>query len=95
MKWFTHKAVSDNDFELLRGTDIMINMQKTRLLIVLNPNDKPLLGQEKQIGLYDCQGLVYYRKLQGRDDTIEILFELEQDRDLVQEHLIKYKMSEN
>jgi len=90
MKWFRHKAISDDDFDLLRGTATMEKFQHNRLVITLDPNEKR--PSNKKMGLYDTKGLVYIRYLSHREDTVEVLFEEPEDLDMLGQYLTQYKI---
>jgi hypothetical protein len=92
MKWLRHNNLSDSDFEALRGTPTMERLQKHRLVIILDPNDK--MPNKKDMGLFETTGLVYWRNLSGRDDTIEIMFEDPEDLDNIEQHLTQYKLGQ-
>ena len=91
MKWQQHLALSDADMESLVGTPLMEKLQRTRLIIIYAPDEK--IALKEQMGLFECAGVYYVRNLQGRDDIVEVLFEAQEDLEMVQESLVQYKLS--
>jgi len=79
--------------EYLAGTPLMEKLQKTRLIIVYYPNDKK--AEQEELGLPYCEGLYYIRYLQGREDTLEILFEEQRDLDMVEQKLTQFKLGQD
>lgn len=90
MRWLRHRAISDDDFKLLRGSPTMEKLQRNRLVFTIDPNEK--LPSNKDLGLYETNGLVYLRKLSGREDTVEVMFEDPEDLDMLEQYLTQYKM---
>ncbi len=90
VKWVRHKVINDDDFKLLRGSPSMEKLQKNRLVFTLDPNDTH--PSTKELGLYETKGLVYIRNLSGRKDTVEVMFEKEEDLEMLEQYLTQYKM---
>lgn len=93
MKWLRHKNLSEGDLTLLAGTSVMIKLMSNRLIITYDPKEPQ--ATMKDMGLYETVGLYYVRKLTGRDDTLEILFELPADRDAVEQALTQFKLGKD
>ena len=95
MKWMKHKNLSENDLLLLAGTDLVTKLVTNRLVIVYEPKEAP--ASMKELGLYETVGLYCVRRLQAdkRDDTIEILFELAEDREMVEQMLTQFKLGKD
>lgn len=95
MKWMKHKNLSEQDLTLLAGTELAIKLVTNRLVIIYDPKEDR--ASMKEMGLYETEGLYHVRRLQGdkRDDTIEILFELAADRDLVEQALTQFKLGKD
>lgn len=93
VKWARHKALSVDDMFTLNGTTLMVQLQSTRLIIIYEPNDKHATFDD--MNLYGCSGVFHHRRLEDRADTLEILFELEADRDMVEQTLTQWKMGES
>jgi len=93
LKWLTHKNLSEDDLTLLAGTELMINLQRNRLVIIYDPKDKRASMEE--LGLYETEGLFFVRTVQENrrnNDTLEILFELKSDLDNTMQHLTQFKL---
>lgn len=92
MKWMKHKNLSESDLVLLAGTELITRLLTNRLVIIYDPKEPQ--ASMKDMGLYDSEGLYHVRRLQGdkRDDTLEILFELATDRDMVEQSLTQFKL---
>jgi hypothetical protein len=95
MKWMQHKNLSENDLLLLAGTETVVKLVTNRLVIVYEPKETP--ASMKDLGLYETVGLYCVRRLQSdkRDDTIEILFELAEDREMVAQMLTQFKLGKD
>jgi hypothetical protein len=70
----------------------MERLQKHRLVIILDPNDK--MPNKKEMGLFETVGLVYWRNLSSREDTVEIMFEDLEDLENLEQHLTQYKLGQ-
>jgi len=98
MRWFNDKSIPEADMLLLAGTELMAKLLSNRLVIVYDSQDTPATPSE--LGLYhnDITGMYHYRKLTNSKDNspqlIEILFENNVDRILVEEHLSQYKLGQ-
>jgi hypothetical protein len=92
VKWLRHNNLSDSDFEALRGTQTMERLLKHRLVIIYDPSDTH--ARKKEMGLFETTGLVYWRNLSGREDTVEIMFEDSEDLENLEEHLTQYKLGQ-
>tara|TARA_R110000851_G_scaffold12905_3_gene44443 strand:+ start:3541 stop:3831 length:291 start_codon:yes stop_codon:yes gene_type:complete len=96
MQWFTNAELSGADLELLRGSDVMINMLHNKLVIVVDkPPAGPAMFPTEQIGLLECEGFWHIREVAKSTTAFEILFELKTDCEKVQEHLTLYKLSQD
>ena len=96
MKWTRHKILSKDDMKLLAGTHVMQAMQRHRLVIKYDINEKQPTFE--QMGLYTVEGLVfpsYMQQEQRGNDTLEILFENETDMDIVEQSLTQFKMGQD
>lgn len=93
MQWLRHKALSVDDMAALNGTKLMEKMLATRLIIIYTPNDVEATFTE--MNLYNCKGVFHHRRLEDRGDTLEILFENEEDLDMVEQTLTIFKMSDD
>lgn len=71
----------------------MDKLQRTRLVIVYTA--KETRAKLEDIGLTKCTGLTYVRRMMNQDDTIEILFELEEDRYAVENWLTMYRLGQD
>lgn len=91
MKWMRHKALSEADMDWLVGSPLMEILQRTRLVLVYDPNDRHASMEE--MGLTKCEGVFFIRALQDRNDTYEILFESEADREMIEQTLTQFKLS--
>lgn len=90
MKWLTHKGLAENDLEKIAGSELMSKLMLNRLVIALDPTEK--VPSTEDLGLFETKGVFHYRTLQGRNDTIEILFELADDMEATKEALVICKM---
>ena len=90
MKWIQHKSLSEADMEFLVGSTLMEKIQRNRLIIKYEHSDTK--ASYEDLGLYSCEGLYYFRQLGGREDTPEILFELESDLHQVEQNLTQFKL---
>jgi len=96
LKWFKHKNLSEEDLELLRGTSTIEKLMATRL--VVHREDSEQMPTMKELGLFNTTGLYFVRGLQpdsSFDNTMEILFELESDRDMAEQHLTQFKLGQD
>lgn len=92
MKWTRVKEVSADDLDRLARADspLFITMLRHKLILKYDPND--LRAKLKDIGLMDTKGLFHIRDIHERGDSFEILFELDEDRDMVEQYLTQYKL---
>lgn len=95
MKWRRHKILSETDMDLLAGSELMGILQRNRIFIKYDPQDKKPSYEE--LGLFDVTGLVYpvFKQNDQRQDTLEILFENVADMDIVEQHLTQFKMGQD
>jgi len=92
MRWVHHNELSDDDMELIACSSLAVSMMRRKLVIKFNKEDT--VARPKQMGIRNCAGLYYIRDISISGFTIfEILFELTEDRDIVEQHLVQYKMS--
>jgi hypothetical protein len=89
MKWFHNIELSDEDFELLRGTEVMIALQRHRLVVVSEPKEEWMNDIDlHELGLV---GFFYVREINS--ETHELFFEQFEDLELFKQHLIQHRMS--
>lgn len=93
MKWVSYNEVSADDLQRLAGTDLFVQMLRNKLVIKYDPSDTP--AKLIELGLMETQGLFHIRDVHGRGDSFEILFELEEDRDMTEQHLTQYKLGQD
>ena len=89
MKWFRHTELSDDDFELLKGTATMESLQHNRLVIAYGPESTQ--AKPSELGLFELVGMYYMRKI--NDQTIELLFSEPNDLTQTEQKLIQFKMA--
>tara|TARA_R110000851_G_scaffold256211_1_gene408664 strand:- start:1770 stop:2063 length:294 start_codon:yes stop_codon:yes gene_type:complete len=96
IKWFNNTELSGADFDLLRGSELLVTMMHNKLVIVVG---KPMSGASRlpvdDIGLAKCAGLYYIRPVAKNKGTFEILFEFRSDLAIVQEHLTLCKLKQD
>lgn len=93
MRFFTHNSLSDADMSLLQGTKIMTDLQRNRLVIVYDKDQKKATLED--MGLDKPEGLFYMRipqQAQTEKNICEILFEKSSDLERVKESLVQYKL---
>ena len=93
MRWIKHNELSDDDMNLLTGSDIIAQLMRCRLVIKFH--DDEVAATPKEMGLRECEGMYHIRKLDHGNLVYEILFENEQDRQMVERHLANYKLTLN
>ena len=91
MKWLVHNELTTNDMESLVGTNLIADLLRHRLVLVYGPNEKTFTAVE--MGLFDIDGMFHMRELQGRPDTIELLFEHKLAINVIQATLTQLKLS--
>lgn len=94
MIWHRHKNLSENDLKLLAGTPLIEALLSCRLVVVYDPNESQ--PSMETLGLFDTKGMVHVRKLDqsgAGSSTLEFLFQFEEDRIRLEEHLTHVKIS--
>lgn len=94
MKIIKHRGLSENDFNMLKGSPLLEQLFRHRLVVIRSAASSPL--NISDLGVRQCQGIYYYRELENRDNRviIEFLFELQADMDMIEQSLTLFKMSE-
>lgn len=92
MKVVKSKGISVDDLKLLQGNPVLTEMLRNSLVIGYTPSDKKV--SYARMGLDDTQGLFCIRKVQGREDTIEILFENKKDLEVAESALLIEKLAQ-
>mgnify|MGYP000129432805 CR=1 FL=1 len=90
MRWTKHKELSTNDLDYLIGSFVLTEMMRNKLVVKFHEDERVALPSE--MGLLECNGLYHIRRVADNPKIQEILFELIDDRDAVEQHLIQYKM---
>lgn len=90
MKWVEHAALNDQDMEFLAGTPTMEALMRNRLVVVYDKDKKP--HSMIDMGLDQLTEPYYTRKINDRDDTIEIMFVSKEDLTNVKQHLTLLKI---
>ena len=89
MKWIKHRIPSDQDMNWIKGTDLMLQLMKNRLVIRYDAGDKIIGYQE--LGLWDTAGHVYMAE--KNKDNIELYFENSSDMVAVEAQLSIAKLA--
>lgn len=91
MKWFQHFELSEEDFDLLRGTATMEALQQNRLVVAYGPKDTQ--AQPSEMGLFKVTGAFHMREI--NDETYELLFVNKEDLEVVEQHFTQFKMAQD
>ena len=79
--------------EFLTGTPIMVQLLQNRLVIKYEPSDPKFNPGDYNFD--ECKGLVYVTELDGRADTIELMFADKNDKIAFEEQFAAIKLSQD